>query len=142
VKAELESVAVAALSVAGYARLPTRTSSGARGWGPARSMRSSSASSARVEAAAQLLGDIEDARDAAQVAAEARHPAAQFRGDCQFSTWLHRIVVNTCRDLAERQACAEEPLAVEYEPCSRTTIPCRLALVATCAGSSPRRLPG
>jgi RNA polymerase sigma-70 factor (ECF subfamily) len=26
-----------------------------------------------------------------------------FRGDSQFSTWLHRLVVNTCRDVAERQ---------------------------------------
>jgi len=27
----------------------------------------------------------------------------QFRGEAQFSTWLHRLVVNTCRDVAERQ---------------------------------------
>ena len=26
-----------------------------------------------------------------------------FRGEAQFSTWLHRLVVNTCRDVAERQ---------------------------------------
>jgi len=61
--------------------------------------------SARVSRmTAGLLGDIEDARDAAQesllkVATRLR----QFRGECQFSTWLHRLVVNTCRDLAARQ---------------------------------------
>lgn len=61
--------------------------------------------SARVSRlTSQILGDIEDARDAAQesllkLAVRLR----QFRGDCQFSTWLHRIVVNTCRDLAARQ---------------------------------------
>ena len=27
----------------------------------------------------------------------------QFRGDAQFATWLHRLVVNTCRDVATRQ---------------------------------------
>jgi len=27
----------------------------------------------------------------------------QFRGESQFSTWLHRLVVNTCLDAAARQ---------------------------------------
>ena len=27
----------------------------------------------------------------------------QFRGESQFATWLHRLVVNTCRDVAQRQ---------------------------------------
>jgi RNA polymerase sigma-70 factor (ECF subfamily) len=51
-----------------------------------------------------LLGHTEDARDAAQeslVKLCVRLP--QFRGESQFSTWLHRLVVNTCRDVAERQ---------------------------------------
>jgi len=51
-----------------------------------------------------LLADDEDARDAAQESLAklcARLP--QFRGESQFSTWLHRLVVNTCRDAAERQ---------------------------------------
>ena len=53
---------------------------------------------------AQILGDIEDARDAAQESLlKLSVRLRQFRGDCQFSTWLHRLVVNTCRDLAERQ---------------------------------------
>lgn len=53
---------------------------------------------------AQILGDMEDARDAAQESLlKLSVRLRQFRGDCQFSTWLHRLVVNTCRDLAERQ---------------------------------------
>jgi len=61
--------------------------------------------SARVSRlAAQLLGDFEDARDAAQESLlKVSERLRQFRGECQFSTWLHRLVVNTCRDLAERQ---------------------------------------
>ena len=27
----------------------------------------------------------------------------QFRGESSFSTWLHRLVVNVCRDVAQRQ---------------------------------------
>ena len=35
----------------------------------------------------------------------------QFRGDSQFPTWLHRLTVNVCRDVASRQrARACEPL--------------------------------
>lgn len=61
--------------------------------------------SARVSRlTAQILGDIEDARDAAQESLlKVSLRLRQFRGECQFSTWLHRLVVNTCRDLAERQ---------------------------------------
>jgi len=59
----------------------------------------------RVERlAAHLLDDPEDARDAAQEAlAKLVVRLRQFRGESQFSTWLHRLVVNTCRDVAQRQ---------------------------------------
>src|SRR5436190_22903653 len=59
----------------------------------------------RVEKlAGHLLRDPEDARDAAQEAlAKLCVRIAQFRGESQFSTWLHRLVVNTCRDVASRQ---------------------------------------
>jgi RNA polymerase sigma-70 factor, ECF subfamily len=68
----------------------------------------------RVERLARhLLRDPEDARDAAQEAlAKVCVRLGQFRGDSQFSTWLHRLVVNTCRDAAERQRSrAHEELA-------------------------------
>jgi RNA polymerase sigma-70 factor, ECF subfamily len=59
----------------------------------------------RVERLARhLLRDPEDARDAAQESlAKLCVRLRQFRGEAQFSTWLHRLVVNTCRDAAERQ---------------------------------------
>ncbi len=45
-----------------------------------------------------------DARDASQEAlAKLCTRLRQFRGESQFSTWLHRLVVNTCRDLGARQ---------------------------------------
>jgi RNA polymerase sigma-70 factor, ECF subfamily len=51
-----------------------------------------------------LLGDGEDARDAAQESlAKLCVRLKQFRGQSQFATWLHRLTVNTCRDVAERQ---------------------------------------
>lgn len=51
-----------------------------------------------------LLGDTEDARDAAQEAlAKLCARIHQFRGEAQFATWLHRLVVNSSRDVAERQ---------------------------------------
>jgi RNA polymerase sigma-70 factor (ECF subfamily) len=67
----------------------------------------------RVEKLAlHLLRDREDARDAAQEAlAKLCMRIGQFRGDSQFTTWLHRLTINACRDVANRQrirAC--EPL--------------------------------
>ena len=60
----------------------------------------------RVEKLAlHLLRDPEDARDAAQDSlAKLVVRVRQFRGESQFSTWLHRLVVNTCKDFAQAQA--------------------------------------
>jgi RNA polymerase sigma-70 factor (ECF subfamily) len=69
--------------------------------------------SPRVEKlAAHMLRDPEDARDAAQDAlAKLCRNIKQFRGESQFSTWLHRLTTNACRDVANRQrARACEPL--------------------------------
>jgi RNA polymerase sigma-70 factor (ECF subfamily) len=90
--------------------------------------------SARVSRiAAQILGDFEDARDAAQESLlKVSERLRQFRGDCQFSTWLHRLVVNTCRDLAERQRLRRSE---EYAPerdagVDTDSDPSRMALLA------------
>ena len=67
--------------------------------------------------ARRLLRDPEDARDAAQESlAKLCVRLKQFRGDSQFATWLHRLVVNTCRDVAFRQrARACEPWQDDVE---------------------------
>ena len=59
----------------------------------------------RVERLAHhLLRDDEDARDASQDAlARLCAKLGQFRGESAFSTWLHRLTVNACRDVAQRQ---------------------------------------
>jgi RNA polymerase sigma-70 factor (ECF subfamily) len=67
----------------------------------------------RVEKLARhMLSNSEDAQDAAQESmTKLIRSIKQFRGDSQFSTWLHRLVVNTCRDVAQRQAVRRhEPL--------------------------------
>jgi len=54
--------------------------------------------------ARHLLPDPEDARDAAQDAlARLCVKLPLFRGESAFSTWLHRLTVNACRDVAQRQ---------------------------------------
>jgi RNA polymerase sigma-70 factor, ECF subfamily len=67
----------------------------------------------RVERLAHhVLRDQEDARDAAQEAlAKLCVKLPQFRGESSFSTWLHRLTVNACRDVAQRQLARRcEPL--------------------------------
>ena len=67
--------------------------------------------------ARHLLRNPEDASDAAQEAlAKVCVRLKQFRGESQFSTWLHRLVVNTCRDAAERRkARSHDPLGDDLE---------------------------
>jgi RNA polymerase sigma-70 factor, ECF subfamily len=69
----------------------------------------------RVERIAlHILRDPEDARDAAQESlVKLVQRVGQFKGQSQFTTWLHRLVVNTCKDVAQdRWAAARriEPL--------------------------------
>ena len=89
--------------------------------------------SARVsKLASQLLADVEDARDAAQESLlKVSTRLRQFRGESQFSTWLHRLVVNTCRDLAERQRLRRsEALPEEDVREDESSDPSRLAVLA------------
>jgi len=54
---------------------------------------------------AHVLGDPEDARDAAQEAlAKVCVKLGQFRGEAAFSTWLHRLTLNACKDVAQGRA--------------------------------------
>ena len=53
--------------------------------------------------ALRTTGNPEDAADAVQDAfVKAYRTVGSFRGDAQFSTWLHRIVVNACLDQMRR----------------------------------------
>ena len=73
--------------------------------------------------ALRTLGNPEDAADALQDALlSAYRGAAGYRGDAQVTTWLHRIVVNACLDLARRRA-------------SRPTSPWSEAITADVAGA-------
>jgi RNA polymerase sigma-70 factor (ECF subfamily) len=73
----------------------------------------------RVERLAlHLLRDSEDARDAAQDSlAKLCLRIRQFRGESQFSTWLHRLTTNTCKDFAQARALRRtEPLEADERP--------------------------
>ncbi len=62
--------------------------------------------------ALRTIGDREEAADAVQDALLSAHrAAARFRGDSAVTTWLHRIVVNSCLDrIRRRQAHPTVPL--------------------------------
>jgi RNA polymerase sigma-70 factor, ECF subfamily len=52
----------------------------------------------------RLLGDPEDAADASQdTFLSVLTKLGQFRGEAAFTTWLHRIAVNACHDLARKR---------------------------------------
>ena len=69
----------------------------------------------RVHRTAQhLLRDPEDARDAAQESlVKLVRRIGQFRGESAFSTWLHRLVVNTCKDVAQERFARRTEVLVE-----------------------------
>jgi RNA polymerase sigma-70 factor (ECF subfamily) len=54
--------------------------------------------------ALRILGDPDDARDAAQDAfLTVVRKLSQFRGDAAFTTWLHRVTVNACYDMLRKR---------------------------------------
>lgn len=59
----------------------------------------------------RLLGNRADALDAAQDAfLNLFRKAHSFKGEAAFSTWLHRLTVNACRDLGRKRSRAPEPV--------------------------------
>ncbi len=64
--------------------------------------------------ALHVLSDPDDALDAAQeTLVKLVQRVGQFRGESQFSTWLHRLTVNTCKDIAQARFATQrrtEPL--------------------------------
>jgi RNA polymerase sigma-70 factor (ECF subfamily) len=106
----------------------------------------------RVEALCRhLLDDGEDARDAAQESlAKLCVRIRQFRGESQFTTWLHRLALNTCRDVADRQRVRRcEPLdkardearvAADADPARAAALSELRSELGTClAGISPEQ---
>ena len=86
--------------------------------------------------AAQLMSDLEDAKDAAQESlVKLCTKIRQFRGDAQFATWLHRLVVNTCRDqYARKRARSTELLVADERAAGEESDPSRLALLGDLRG--------
>ena len=80
--------------------------------------------------ASQLMGDLEEAKDAAQESlVKVCTRLKQFRGEAQFATWLHRLVVNTCRDrMAFQRVRRAEPLELD-EHATDDTDPSNLAVL-------------
>jgi RNA polymerase sigma-70 factor (ECF subfamily) len=63
-----------------------------------------------IRVAFSFLGNYEDARDVSQDAfVKAYRSLGRYRGGAKFSTWLYRIIVNTCKDLRRQQS--RQPLA-------------------------------
>jgi RNA polymerase sigma-70 factor, ECF subfamily len=81
--------------------------------------------------ASQLMGDFEEARDAAQESlVKVCTRLKQFRGEAQFATWLHRLVVNTCRDrMAFQRVRRAEPLEFDEHAVSDDEDPSNLAVL-------------
>jgi RNA polymerase sigma-70 factor (ECF subfamily) len=72
----------------------------------------------RIEKIARReLADSRDAQDAAQEALiKLCQRIGQYRGESQFATWLHRLVVNTCHDTSARERIRRaEPLPEELQ---------------------------
>ena len=81
--------------------------------------------------ASQLMGDLEEARDAAQESlVKVCTRLKQFRGEAQFATWLHRLVVNTCRDrMAFQRVRRAEPLELDEHAVSEDPDPSSVAVL-------------
>src|SRR4051812_11788039 len=63
-----------------------------------------------------MLRDPEDARDAAQESlVKLVQRIGQYRGQSLFSTWLHRLVVNTCKDVGQARWNSERRTQPLYE---------------------------
>lgn len=92
--------------------------------------------------AMNLLGSAADAEDAVQEAfLKVYRSAARFRGGSSVSTWIYRILVNTCYDLMRKgRRRPESPLPDEIPlgPGASADHPLRLALEAALARLDPK----
>lgn len=64
----------------------------------------------------RMVGNEEDAKDASQEALiKVFKSLKNFSGDSAFSTWLYRIVMNTCKDLLRKRKTNEISIDKGYE---------------------------
>ena len=98
--------------------------------------------------AANLLGSVADAEDAVQDCfLKIYRGAASFRGDSRFSTWIYRVLVNSCYDtLRQRRRrpveARSEKWSTETDPefaAPASDHPLRLSLEACVRDLDPRR---
>jgi RNA polymerase sigma-70 factor (ECF subfamily) len=67
------------------------------------------------------LGNVSDAEDAVQETLLKVHRAAgSYTGDASFSTWMYRILINTCYDALRRRKRRPEETAMEETSLERT----------------------
>ena len=67
------------------------------------------------------LGNVADAEDAVQETFIKVHRAsASYTGDAAFSTWLYRILINTCYDAMRKRKRRPEESPIEDAPPERT----------------------
>ncbi|HEY2092546.1 MAG TPA: RNA polymerase sigma factor [Thermoanaerobaculia bacterium] len=68
------------------------------------------------------LGNVSDAEDAIQETLLKVHRAAtSFSGEASFSTWMYRILINTCYDALRRRKRRPEETAMDEMPLERST---------------------
>ena len=98
--------------------------------------------------AANLLGNVADAEDAVQESfLKIYRGAAAFRGTARLSTWIYRVLVNTCYDLLRRRRrrpaeVASDSASPRREPELAAPVsdhPLRLSLEACVKDLDPRR---
>jgi RNA polymerase sigma-70 factor (ECF subfamily) len=69
------------------------------------------------------LGNVSDAEDAVQETLLKVHRAAKtFTGEAAFSTWMFRILINTCYDALRRRKRRPEEEAIDDMPVERGTV--------------------
>ena len=97
--------------------------------------------------AANLLGNLADAEDAVQDCfLKVHRGAASFRGSSRLSTWIYRVLVNSCYDMLRKRR--RRPLETSTEAAAdsgrepavpASNHPLRLSLEASVKGLDPRR---
>jgi RNA polymerase sigma-70 factor (ECF subfamily) len=96
--------------------------------------------------ALNMLGDVAQAEDAVQEAfLKAYRGAENFRGHAAFSTWLYRILMNTCLDARRKRG--REPDATDFDtladagvqPAARASSHAMRLMLERCVARLPSR---